>query len=378
MARVVIAAYAIRFPVGGYLSWILQWLLGFERLGHDAYFVEKAGWANSCCHPDTGFLSDDCTPGVTAIGSLLSRYGLNGRWCFEDAGGRYHGMTRQEVEEVFRTADVFVDMGNTHGEWLDDARAVPVRVFVDGDPCYTQFRAVAQGQALDGYHYYYSVGQNVGRAMCPAPTLGKTWRPVFDPVVVELFDVVPVPVNAPFTTIMAWQTYAPVTFAGVEYGQKDVEFRKFSGLPAAVSSALEIAVAGDAPLGELRQRGWSVCDSLSVTGSFDRFREYIAASRGEFTVAKNVYVATRSGFFSERSAAYLASGRPVVMQDTGLSPHLPTGRGLFVVDSPEEAADSLERITRDYDVHSREARALARDMLSTAVVLPSFLRELGL
>src|SRR3954447_16180730 len=183
MARVILSAYAIRFPVGGYLSWVLQWMLGFHELGHEVFFFEKSGWPQSCCHPVTGQVSNDCTPGTTALRALLARFGLEHRWSFVDAAGTYHGLSRSRVEETFRSADVFIDMGNTHGEWLDEASAAVTRVFVDGDPGFTQIKTLLHGENLDGYDYYYSVGRNVGTPVASVPTLGKRWRPIFDPVV---------------------------------------------------------------------------------------------------------------------------------------------------------------------------------------------------
>lgn len=378
MARVIVGSYAVRFPVGGYLSWVLQWLVGFQRLGHEVFFVEKSGWANACYDPSTDRMGDDCSLGLQRLVGALEPFGLERRWCFVDADGHYHGSTRAAIEEVFNTADLFVDMG-THGMWLPEAHRTGVRILVDGDPGYTQMQAVLHGEDIGDYDHYYTVGRNVGTPRSSVPTLGKPWRPVFDPVVTDLFRCAAADPGAPFSTVMAWQSYEALEFHGRIYGQKDMEFRRFFDLPRRTRVPLEVAVSGDwVPTDRLIGRGWSVEDPLARTESVRAYHDYIAASRGEFTVCKNIYVDTNSGFFSDRSAAYLASGRPVVMQDTGLEGHLPSGCGFFAVRTIEEAAAALDAIDSDYTRHATAARALARDLLDTTTVLPALLAESGL
>src|SRR2546428_998588 len=292
MARIIVGSYVVRFPLGGYLSWVLQWLVGFEQMGHDVYFVEKSAWPNSCYDPSTDVMSDDCSYGIATVNSLLARFGLQDRWCFADAAKNYYGLSRERVEEIFKSADLFVDMG-THGAWLGEAKETGIRVLVDGDPGYTQMRALAEDEDLGEYDYYYSVGRNVGTELSTVPTLGKQWRPMFDPVVVGLFPYQHIDANAPFSTVMAWQSYKPVEFNGTTYGLKDVEFVKFMDLPSRTSVPLAIAVGGDSvPTELLEGAGWRLVNPLKVTESFDAFREFIAASMGEFSVCKNFYVAT--------------------------------------------------------------------------------------
>jgi hypothetical protein len=178
---------------------------------------------------------------------------------------------------------------------------------------------------------------------------------------------------------MNWQARDPIEFRGKILGQKDVEFAKFIDLPSRVDSPMEVAVAGkEAPRELLRGHGWSVRSAFEVTKSFDSYVEYIQKSSGEFSVSKNVYVATHSGWFSERSAAYLASGRPVVAQDTGFSQHLPCGRGVFAVNDVFEASDAIQEIWSDWPRQSRWAREFAREYLDVSVTLKSFLDELQL
>ena len=381
MARIVLGSYMVRYPLGGMMSWVLQYLVGFQRLGHDVYFVEKSGWSNSCYDPVRNVMSDDCTYGIRTVNDLLSRFGLQGKWCFVDAAGRYHGLARDRIEAVFKSADLFVDMG-AHGAWLAEAADTSLRVLVDGEPGFTQMKMenrLVAGEELPHYDLYYTTGRNIGTEKSTGPTAGKQWHHLFHPVAVPMFSHQPSKGGDPFTTVMNWQSYEAVEYRGRTYGHKDVEFTKFLDLPRLTTTLLEIAVSGkQIPAQSLIEAGWRIRDAHAVTISFDSYSEYIRASAGEFSVCKSGFVATNIGWFSDRSAAYLASGRPVVLQDTGFSAHLPCGNGLFAVRSVDEAAAAINMISSDYERHSRWARELAAEHLDTPKVLGRFLRELGI
>jgi hypothetical protein len=379
VARIVLGSYAVRFPLGGYFSWVLQWLLGFQQLGHEVYFVEKSGWPKSCYDPVQDRMGDDCSYGTRSLNAFLARFGLEDRWCFVDAQGSYHGLSERRVTEVIRSAELFLE--TVVDEWAEQASAARLRVLLEGEPGFTQMQMEEgrrAGEPLPCYDAYYTVGRSIGTPSSNVPTAGVCWRPIFDPVVMDLFPPTPSRPEAPFTTVMSWQAHKPFEFDGTTYHQKDVEFARFFDLPRRTSPALEIAVGGDVPEAELAQAGWRVREARAVTLSFDSFIDYIQASRGEFSVNKQVFVATRCGHFSERSAVYLACGRPVVMQDTGFSEHLPCGEGLFAVNDVEEAAAAIDAIIRDYAYHSRRAREIACEYLDARRVLGGLLRELGL
>jgi hypothetical protein len=380
MARVILGSYMVRYPLGGMMSWVLQYLVGFQRLGHDVYFVEKSGYPRSCYDPVKNVMSDDCSYGVATLNSVLARFDLADKWCFVDAAGRYHGLSREHVEAVFKSAELFVDMG-THGSWLEEATGAGLRVLIDGEPGFTQMkmekRLAAGGEPPD-YDVYYTTGRNVGTENSTAPTAGKQWRPLFHPVVVSLFCPQVVNVDAPFTTVMNWQSYEPLEYNGTTYGHKDVEFKKFIDLPSLATTPVELAVSGEnVPFEHLINTGWRIRDAHRITASVESFKNYIYASKGELSVCKNGYVMTNCGWFSDRSAAYLASSRPVVMQDTGFSAHIPCGQGLFAVCTVDEAAAAINEISSDYERHSTWAREVAIEYLDAPRVLGRFLHELG-
>ena len=210
--------------------------------------------------------------------------------------------------------------------------------------------------------------------------MGRRWGHTFYPVLCDEFTPAPPPSGAAYTTVMNWQAHDTLEFGGHTYGQKDVEFERFVGLPRLAE-----------PTGASRSRsparafrasgcaaGWRLRDAHEITHSYDGYRDVRRRSRGEFSVAKNVFVATNSGWFSDRSAAYLASGRPVVVQDTGISGHLPCGEGLFAVADAAGAAAAIEEIERDYGRHAAAARAIALEYLAAERVLPAMLGEVGL
>ena len=381
MARIILGSYMVQYPLGGNLSWALQWLVGLSDRGDDVCFVEKAAYPNACFDPTRQVMSDDCSHGISVLRQLLQPWQLHNKFCFVDALGSYHGMDRKSIEDAFSRADLFIDMG-THGAWLAEAATAGLRVLVELEPAYTQIKMQAakdKGHFAPAYDAYYTNGLNIGKSASSAPVAGVAWRHVMNPVIPRLFSAGAPPANASFTTVMNWQSHETVEFNGIQYGQKDVEFEKFESLPFLVDVPMEIAVAGrGVPRERLTSRGWRLRDAHNVTRSVESYLNYIHYSRGEFAVCKNVFVATNSGWFSDRSAAYLASGRPVVVQATGFESHLPCGEGLFAVRSPAEAAEAIESVVADYPRHSRAARKIALEYLDAKVVLGRFLSELGI
>ena len=245
---------------------------------------------------------------------------------------------------------------------------IPRRIYIDLDPGYTQFWHAAgnPGPRLEGHNFYYTVGENIGRPCCSIPTGGIRWRPIRQPVVLEHWPACPRRPR-PFSTIASWRgPYGPAQYAGTTYGLKAHEFRKFIELPRRVAQRFEIALdidpADERDLVALRGHGWHVIDPKVVASGPVAFRQYVQASGAEFSVAQGVYVETQSGWFSDRTVRYLASGRPVLVQDTGFSRNYPVGEGLVAFRTMDEAVAGAERIARDYAEHGRAARAIAEEL----------------
>jgi hypothetical protein len=370
----------VRYPMGGMLSWLLQYLVGFRRLGHDVVYVERAMREKDCFDTKRQKMGDDPTHGLETVDSLLERHDLGGCWHFADLAGRCYGMTREEARLAFASADVFLDVGGD-GSWFDEAADAGLRVLVDCEPGFTQMRMESRSEEgtppLD-YDHFYSTGLNVGSESAALPRVGKTWRTLLDPVVPDLFPVEPARPDAPFTTVMSWQSMRPRVYRGRTYGNKDLEFERFETLPQKTRVPLEMAVSGrDVPWDRLAGIGWRLRNAYHVSPSFEAYRDYIRGARGEFSVAKHCYVQTNCGWFGDRASVFLASGRPVVMQDTGWSAHLPSGEGLFAVSTLDEAVQALEAVSGDYERHARRARELALEHFDAKKVFGRFLGELG-
>lgn len=381
MARIVFGGYMVRYPMAGMLSNTIEYLVALKRLGHEVAFVERSGYSGSCWDPSRNTMSDDPTYGLEVVGELMGRFGI-GEWCYLDAAGSLHGPAADRCGGLFRSADVYMDYG-AHGTWADEAAGVPVTVLIDGEPGFNQIkfeRRLVAGETPSVYDHYFTNGRNVGTSASPSPTAGLAWKHLFHPVNSAIHEVRPLPVEPSFTTVMNWQSHDRIEHHGVVYGQKDVEFEHFAGLPRLVPPgvSLDLAVGGPAvPVAELRELGWHVLSGHDVTSTYDRLLTFIDNSTAEFSVCKNVFVALHTGWFSDRSAVYLARGRPVIMQDTGFSAHLPIGEGLFAVRTLDEAAAAVEAVLARPALHSRRAREVAVEHLEGVAIMKSVLDAIG-
>jgi hypothetical protein len=380
VARIVVAGYAVRFPLGGNLWAHLQYVLGLHRLGHEVTFVEDAGWADSCYDPATDRMSSDPSPGLGIVGALMQQLGLGDAWAFRDLGGRWHGAEGLDLDGLLAETDLFLDVGGA--SHFPEMRRARRTAHVDMDPVFTQLGAFGADRRLDEYDALFTYGARIGRDGCAIPTGGHEWHPLRPPVVLDLWEpkgseAEPRAAASRWTTITQWFSYGPLEHGGEVYGQKDVEFLRFLDLPQRTSCAIEIAVGSEAPLDELRGHGWRVTDPVPISSDPWRYRSYVQDSRGEVSVAKNAYVKTRSGWFSDRTATYLAAGRPAVVQDTGLNGDLRTGEGLLVFGTLEEAVAALDRVEAAYDAHSEAARELAKTALASDKVLTDLVDRAG-
>jgi hypothetical protein len=380
MARIILGGYLFRYPLGGNISCTLQYLLGLLAEGHEVFYVEKSAYAGSCYNPVRKENSDDCTYGLKVVSSVLSGAGLR-RWCFVDAGGSYFGMSRDAVEEAFRTADLFIDMGS-HEAWLEEASWARSRILIDGDPGFSQIfmeMRSAAGKPPPAYDFYFTVGRNLCGALGKEPRAGVFWNHIYHPISTSAVTFSPGSDSNPFSTVMNWQSYAEAIYQGKTYGHKNIEFIRFLNLPLMTDAKLEIAVSGkDVPYDDLVTAGWKVRDAQAVTLSLSSYYSYLKGSAGEVSVCKNGFVDLHTGWFGDRSSCYLAIGRPVILQETGFSEHLPTGKGLFSFVSAEEVVESLKQIKMDYQLHSLAAREIAQEFLDAQKVMKGVLNTIGL
>ncbi len=378
--RVVVLGYIVRCPLGGMAWHHLQYVLGLHQLGHDVWFVEDSDdvpW--SCYDPTRGVTDADPTYGLVFAKRTFDRVGLGNRWAYYDAHTcRWLGPAASRILGECRSADLVLNVSgaNPLRSWLMDS---PVRVYIDTDPAFTQIRNLTdpvRRERSSRHTVFFSFAEGIRAGTASVPDDGLPWRPTRQPVVLDAWAVRPGPRGGRFTTVMQWDSYPSREFGGRRFGMKSASFAEYLELPRRVGPILELAVGGaTAPRRELREHGWYVRPSLEPSRDPWTYQRYIRRSKGEFSVAKHGYVASRSGWFSERSATYLASGRPVVVQDTGFSEVIPTGEGLLTFASPDQAVAALEDVNARYDHHQRAARELAAEHFDARKVLRSLVES---
>jgi GT2 family glycosyltransferase len=385
--KIVLFGMMSNKPVAGIAHLTMPYVVGLERLGYEAYYVEAHGsWPTQVQDPDdtTG---DGSLEAVAYIERVVRSFGFEGRWAYHalHSNGACYGMSLAELRRLYKTADLFL---NLHGGTCppDELAGDDRLVLIDTDPVGLQIDA-CQGKTdalelLDGHAAFFSWGENLGNEDCGVPMpSGLRFRPTRVPVLLDLWRSGEPP-RAAFTTIGNWrQEGEDLEFEGETYHwSKHHEFLKFLQLPTRTEQPFELALASydDDVLRMLAEHGWHVRPAAEISYDLDAYQRYILGSRGEFTVAKDQNVRLRSGWFSDRSATYLASGRPVITQETGFSNALPTGEGLFGFSTMDEILAAIDEINSDYERQSAAAREIAREHFDAEKVLSRLLKEVGL
>ena len=379
-------------PGQGGAAWaVLQYVVGLDHLGHRVDLVELV-------RPDEivpAGATLAASTNMAYLASAMESVGMGKRWAIGLAEGRCVGGEPAVGEPCGGALDGPAADRVSRGRWdllvnLSGCLDAPdlmerceVRCFVDLDPGFTQAWEAqgVGGLGLDGHTHHATLGTSIGDPGCPVPTGGRSWIPLVPPVVLDCWPT-GAPVHLPaFTTVANWRSYGSVEWDGVRYGQRAHSFRGLVGLasasPVALCPALAIDRAETADLRLLHDAGWHLLDPAHLAETPDAYRDFVAGSMGELSVAKSGYVAGRSGWFSDRSACYLASGRPVVAQDTGFSDHLPVGGGLLAYDDVDGAVDALTSVTADYARHAEAARDLAEEHFDSGRVLGGLLEAVG-
>lgn len=364
-AVVVAGAVARRRQAGGHVWALLHWVLAFRRLGWSVTFLD----ADEDDGDAAGFLA------------LMDRFGLEGDACLLTGDGGSVGLGRPALLERVRDADLFLNvMGYcTDPEVLGQARR---RIFLDIDPGFGQmWQALGQADVFRGHDTFVTVGGKLGRAGCKVPTCGHQWIPTLPPVVLEHWPLTPAP-GRMFTSVASWRgPFDPIEYEGTRFGLRVHEFRRFVTLPHRTGLAFEVALDIDSADGADRARlateGWRLVSPRVVAAGPDAYRDYVRRSGAEFQVAKNMYVAAHTGWFSDRTACYLASGRPAVVQDTGLEGVIETGEGLLVYSDLGEAAAATAEVAGNHARHARAARELAEARLDSDRVLEALLPKIA-
>jgi hypothetical protein len=377
--RIIVTGLIGQYPLGGVAWDYIQYVLGLRQLGHDVYYFEDTG--QSPYVPPLGGLSDDWSYTVSYLKKLMARFGLEDRWAyrFPYPVAQWFGLSDRARMEVISTADLLINVSGTLAR-PQDYREASRLVFLDSDPAFTQVK-LARGQKdfealVDLHDVHFSFGETLPGNV---PDTGHNWLPTRQPVVLPLWKNQSDFRNV-FTTVMNWTSYNPIEFAGASYGQKNEEFTRFLDLPSAVApTQLEIAVnegkTKRTPRDLLTFKGWNVVDPSVVCPDLDSYRSYISSSMAEWSIAKNGYVVGQCGWFSCRSACYLAAGRPVVVQETGFSEVLPTGAGLLSFSNEDEAISSVQEVVGNYERHAQAAFEIAETYFDANAILSDLINR---
>ncbi len=376
MARIVVAGWVTGLPTASFFWHAVSFAVGFRDAGHEVWFLEDSGDDPWCYDPETMALDESARYGVRFLAAEMANIGMGDRWVFRHGPtGRHDGMSEEQTLDVLAHADVLVNVSLTTPMRPEYLR-VPHRLAIDTDPVFTQVRIASGdwmlGNLTDTHTRLFTFGRP------PLPAQQHEWIPTRQPVVSRYWPAEPHPgPDAPFTTIMTWKAYPPVEWEGVVYGAKDRSMQPLLDLPRRTAARLEVALGGgdDQWRAErtLREHEWQLSSPMDANGTSEQFHRFLARSAGEFGVAKHGYVEARSGWFSERTCCYLASGRPAVVADTGWRDWLPEGEGLFAYRTVDEAATALEEIRADPDRHARAARKLATEHFEAADVCTALL-----
>jgi hypothetical protein len=381
--KVVVTGILFWYPLAGVTFQFLHYLVGLQRLGYDVYYVEDPSqWVYD---PVIHDLTPDASRNVATIAPILEEYGFKDRWAFRGnyRGGKSFGMSKARIKKLYREADVLLNV--TGQEVREEHRACPLLVYVETDPVSSQVKVVQGDEAeiakLAAHDIHFSYGENLGSADCLVPVERFTWLPTRQPVMLDLWDQPFRKSRSTYTTIATWQNPAwkDVVINGEKYfWSKEPEFRKIIDLPAGQPVGFELAMRVEPEVRTmLGSHGWGLADAYEVTRDMRSYLHYVQTSRGEFTVAKDQNIRLRSGWFSDRSACYLAAGRPVITQETGFTGILPTGRGLFGWRTADDIQRAVDAIESDYEGHCRDAREIARNCFAAETVLTSMAERAG-
>jgi hypothetical protein len=372
--RIIALGFLVRGPVGG-MAWCdLHYLLGLAQLGHEVYFVEDSDDYPSCYDPGRSVTDTDPTYGLRFIDRIFQEVGLGRRWAYYDAHKSFwHGPCADRILKLCESSDILLNLAGVSHPVRPWMMEIPIRVFVDKDPVFTQIRHMDEPEAKNKasqHTAHFTFAENFRNREDLLPDDGLQWEETRHPIFLGAWPAAAGRPRGRFTTVMQWESYPPREYKGRRYGMKSDSFTSYIDLPQKTGTIFNLVVGSpSAPRDLLRRKGWILSDPLKVSRTPWTYRDFIRRSKGEFTVAKHGYAASRCGWFSERSASYLASGLPVVVQETGFSDWMETGAGVIPFNNVEEALAGIEEINSRYEFHCRAARIIAEEYFDSRKVL---------
>jgi hypothetical protein len=392
--RIIVTGLIAQYPVGGVTWDYIQYVLGLVRLGHDVFYIEDSGVWPYILESTDQIIATSCVANVRYLGAVMQRFGLGERWAYRYVRtGEWFGLSDRRRAEVINDADLVLNVSGTIArprKYLAAKRLA----YIDSDPVFTQVQLALRKRKLcacvAAHDVHFSFGESLSDRI---PKTGYDWWPTRQPIVLSEWRP-SAPERPAFTTIMTWANEGPLVYAGRRFGYKNLQFPRYLDLPHRVPAAtLEIAVgnldhlewqpekdAPDRPFApgvlvrhQLEEAGWHVVGAAHACPDLDSYRAYIEGSLGEWSIAKHGYVVGQPGWFSCRSACYLAAGKPVIVENTGFDRVLPVGEGILPFRTIEEAAAAIEEVNANYDRHAAAARDIAVTWFDSAKVLPALI-----
>jgi hypothetical protein len=370
-----------KLPLGGWTYALLHHLVGLQDLGYRLHYVERLNRPGECYDPAADAMTDDYGYALSYLDSVLRVFlRPDDRWSLIDRTNECHGADWDSLRASIRRADFVLTVADP--AWFDELELCARRAFVDVDPVFTQAALVSgdgvRAEALPHYDILFTYAVRLGAQDCPVPSAGRSWLPARPVVATRLWPLTPPPQQLRLTAILHWRAGGEVHLDGASYGHKDRELERFFGFPARTEASVVAAIGGgDPPRERLRACGWQLVDPLEASRTTEAYAAFITGSSAELGIAKHAYVASRCGWFSDRSACYLAAGRPVLHQATGWEEWLPSGNGVFSFTDLDDAADAAAAVARDYERHAGAARRIAAEHFEAERVLDGMLREAG-
>jgi hypothetical protein len=387
--RIVVGGFIGLFPTGGATWDYIQYALGLHKLGHDVYYIE-----DTMLYPvyqQSGEAWDDCSFGVNYLKEAMEKVGLGDRWAYRDvASGKLFGMSEEAFSEICATADVLMNVSSSL--WMrDEYNRIPVKMLVDTDPMFTQYQyheklakggneAATATQYMNAHNRFFTFGLNIGKADCRIPAFDFDWHTTVKPIVMDAWNhKSPGQAKYGFTSVMNWTERPDFMFENEEWGQKNKEFKKFHALPSISGEKFEIIINRPKDEGtkqsmhQLEDLGWDILSPDHLIADKEHYKDFVQSSLAEFSITKETYIKSNSGWFSGRSAVYLASGRPVITQDTQWSKYIPSGAGVIAMHDLESATEAVRSVRADYARHSKAATEIAHEYFDSNKVLSDML-----
>jgi hypothetical protein len=385
--KIVVMGFMGSCPIAGVIWQHIHYLVGLQRLGHDVYYVEDS--ARLPYNPETFEVNNEFDYAAQLLDQLSREFAFKNRWGFCARylrGNPTAGLSLKKIRQLYREADAILNICGTQ-EFNDDLLASDRILYVESDPGVEQIKIDQRVRSTIDYlrrhRALFTFGENVGTKRFPVPTHGLKWWPTRQPVVTDLWKATRAPPRAAvFTSVANWSTSGlkDITWRGEKYlWSKSREFLRFVAAPKKAGETFELAtnIIDEKTRAKFERNGWRFHSPLQLSVDYWMYRDYIRRSKGEFTVAKDQYVRLNTGWFSDRSVCYLASGRPVIIQDTGFTAHYGNKDGLLSFSTLNEIADAVKMINADYAKHSRAASDIAQEVFGAEKVIGALLERAG-